>query len=68
MAAGLGERPQGGRPAGQQGDAAVITIAEATQQAVRLALFRRPLAAIQDRRHPYQDVPQEAAEVAGRPT
>jgi hypothetical protein len=44
----------------------VIAVAEATQQAVRLALVRNQLAAIRDRGHPYQDVPQEAAEVAGR--
>jgi hypothetical protein len=44
----------------------MITIAEATQEAVRLALLRHRLVALRDRRPPYQDVPAEAAEVAGR--
>jgi hypothetical protein len=44
----------------------MITIAEATQEAVRLALLRHHLVALRDRRPPYQDVPAGAAEVAGR--
>jgi hypothetical protein len=43
----------------------MITIAEAPEEAVRLALLRHRLVAIRDRRPPYQDVPAEAAEVAG---
>jgi hypothetical protein len=44
----------------------MITIAVATQEAVTLALLRHRLVARRDRRAPYQDVPAEAAEVAGQ--
>jgi len=43
----------------------VITIAEASQEAIRLALFRHQLAALRDRRPPQQDASAEASAVAG---
>jgi len=43
----------------------MITIAEATQEAVRLALLRHWCAAVRDRRPPHGDVPEEAVALAG---